>query len=310
MARVLLRVGVDDEVVEVVARALPDHEAGLLQVGHRGRRHHLDPVQLAALQRGDLGVVGAEELQPEAVDVRLGAVEPRVALEQHDLLGRVLDQGERAAGDDRGRVGERGQRLAVARRVLGPDVLGQDRHLLQLGQHVGHRLLVGEHHGGGVGRRRALHVRHVAGRVGGRAVLELEDGAVGPGRVGGGQRLAVGPLGVGLGVERPDPPAVALLPAAREVRHELQAAVVLHQVRVDDLERRVGVFLERDERVERVDAGRAAQPVHAAVRRPAVRAGATGGGDQGHGGEGYTESAAERHLRTSVRSDPLNSRLR
>ena len=258
-----------------------------LERGHRGGRHGLHPVQLMALQRGDHRVGGLEELQPEAVDVRLGAVEGRVALEQRDLLGRVLGQDERAAGHDRRVVLEPGQRLAVAGRVLGPDVLGQDRHLLHLGQHVGHRPLVGQHQGGGVRRGGALHVRDVARGVGGRPVLVLEDGLVGPGRVGRGQRLAVGPLGARVGVERPHLPARALGPAGREVRHELQLGVVLDQHRIDVLERDVGVALERDERVQRVDAGIAAQPVHATFLDAAGRVAATAGrGDQTDRGRG------------------------
>ena len=175
--------------------------------------------------------VVCEELQPEAVDVRLRPVEGGVALEQGDLLRRVLVQDERPAGDDRRVVAEPRQRLAVAGRVLGPDVLGEDRHLLDLREHVRDGPLVGQHHGGGVRRGGALHVGDVARGVGGRAVLVLEDRAVGPGDVGGRQRLAVGPLGVRLGVEGPGEPVGALLPAAREVRDELQLGVVLDQHR-------------------------------------------------------------------------------
>ena len=219
--------------------------------------------------------------------MRLGAVEGRVALEQHDLLGRVLGQDERAAGHDRRVVLEPGQRLAVAGGVLGPDVLGQDRRLLHLRQHVGHRPLVGQHQGGRVRRGGALHVRDVARRVGRRPVLVLEDGRVGPGRVGRGQRLAVGPLGARLGVEGPDLPARALGPAAREVRHELQLRVVLDQHGIDVLERHIGVALECDERIERVDAGIAAQPEHAAVLDRAAgspAAPSAGGRHERHGG--------------------------
>ena len=198
------------------------------EVGGTG---HLDPVELVALERGDHRIGGAEELQPEAVDMRLRAVEVRVPLEQRDLLRRVLVQDERPAGDDRRGVAEPRQRLAVAGGVLGPDVLGEDRHLLDLREHVRHGLLVGQHHGGGVRRGGALHVGDVTRGVGRRAVLVLEDRAVGPGDVGGRQRLAVGPLGVRLGVERPDGPVGAVLPAAREVRDELQLGVVLDQHR-------------------------------------------------------------------------------
>jgi hypothetical protein len=115
VAGLLLRVRVDDEVVEGDSGAGTDLEVGRLERGHRGRRdRHLHPVQLTALERGHLGVGGLEELQPEAVDVRLRAVEGGVLLEQRDLLGRVLRQDERAAGDDRRVVLERLQRLAVA----------------------------------------------------------------------------------------------------------------------------------------------------------------------------------------------------
>ena len=163
VAGLLLRVGVDDEVVEGIPGTGPDEEMGGLERGHRGRRdRHLHPVQLAALERGHLGVGGLEELQPEPVDVRLLAVEGGVLLEQRDLLGRVLRQDERAAGDDRRVVLEGLQRLAVAGGVLGPDVLGHDRHLLNLRQHVGHRLGVAEHEGGRVRRRRALQVRDIS----------------------------------------------------------------------------------------------------------------------------------------------------
>jgi hypothetical protein len=74
---------------------------GGLECGHRGGRDRLDTVELPALERCDLRVVGLEELQAQAVDMQLRPVEAGVPLEQGDLFRRVLLQDERAAGDDR-----------------------------------------------------------------------------------------------------------------------------------------------------------------------------------------------------------------
>src|SRR5215469_18112170 len=70
VARILLRVGIDNEVVELHAGAFTQDEMRRLDRGHRGGRHYLHPVKLATLQCGDFSIGGTEELKPEAVDVR------------------------------------------------------------------------------------------------------------------------------------------------------------------------------------------------------------------------------------------------
>src|SRR6185436_184095 len=80
-----------------------------------------------------------------------------------------------------------------------------------------------------------------------------------PGRVGRRQRLAVTPLGVGLCLERPGLAAIRGVPRLGEERRVMEVAVVLDEDRIDVLEGAVGVLVERDVRVEGVDAAGRAQ---------------------------------------------------
>src|ERR1022692_3069763 len=74
-----------------------------------------------------------------------------------------------------------------------------------------------------------------------RAIFGFQALVDRPGRVGCGQRPAVGPLRVRHRVERPGQPVLRLGPASREVGRDLQRGVVLDELRIDVLERHVGV---------------------------------------------------------------------
>src|SRR5262249_14298589 len=133
--RLLLRVRVDDEVGLVEARDIRYLEAGVLQRLHRGRGHGFDRVEVVRLQRGDHRVVVRELLQPELVDLRLGAPVRVVLLEDRDVVLLELDEGEWAGSDDWSAVRESLQSGAVLAQVLLPDVLREDEELLELSEY-------------------------------------------------------------------------------------------------------------------------------------------------------------------------------
>src|SRR5262249_33520736 len=89
-------------------------------------------------------------------------------------------------------------------------------------------------------------------------VLVLDVGVDRPGGVGSSEGLAVAPRGVRLRLERPGLAAVRGVPRLGEERGVVELAVVLDEDRIDVLEGAVGVLVERNVRVEGVDAvGRA-----------------------------------------------------
>ena len=117
----------------------------------------------------------------------------------------------------------------------------------------------------GVGAR---DVRDQARIVRRACSLVFDVGVDRPGGVGSGQRLAVGPLRVRHRPERPRLAAVRDLPGAREERCEVKVLVVLHQHGIDVFEGAVGVLVERDVRIERIDPRAGPDP----ERPPALRA--------------------------------------
>ena len=134
----LVRVRVDDECLHRDARRGRDHHpSGLERSDGRGGRVLADHVQVSPLERGDHGVGVGEELQAEAIDVRLLAPPVRIPLEERDLVLGVLLQHERSPRDDGGGILEGLELCPLPRRVFRPYVLGQDRERLELGQHVG-----------------------------------------------------------------------------------------------------------------------------------------------------------------------------
>ena len=256
----LLRVRVDDEVGLVEARNIRDVEACVAKRLHRGRGHDLDRVEVVRLQRGDHRVVVRELLQPELVDLRLRAPVGVVALEDRDVVLLELDEVERAGPDDWRVVRERLQVGALVARVLRPDVLREDEELLKLPEYPRRpgRLVVVDDERRRVRGGRVRDVVDEPRRVRGTAALVLDVGVDRPGRVGRSQRLAVAPLGVRLCLERPGLAAVRGVPRLGEERGVVEVAVVLDEDRIDVLEGAVRVLVERDVRVEGVDAaGRA-----------------------------------------------------
>ncbi len=248
-------------------------DAGVaLERRHRGRRDVDRGLDLTAAQVRDHRVVVGEVLQAEPVDLRLRAVELRVRREDRDGVLLVLREHERTAAHERlpvlGEVRELPQPLAVAGRVLLPDVLRKDRDPLELledvrgGQGVRHDQRVV------VRRLDRLHVREPADEAARGAVAVLEDRVEREVGVLRGERLAVGPLRVRRRVERPHQPVGGRLPLRGEVGQELVArGIELDQLRVDVLERGVGVLLEGHERVHRVDVRRRADDEVVVARR-------------------------------------------
>ena len=272
----LLRVRVDDEVVLGDARHLLDGEACPLHGLDRGRRDGLERVELVRLERRDHRVVVRVHLQPESLDVRLRPVEARVALEERDLVLLELGQRERTAGDDRRRVREALEVLALVRGMRRPDVLGQDRELLELRQHVPDRARVVDDQGVRVGRRRVLDVRDEAGGVRGGPALQGDVGVDRPGGVRGGQRLPVRPFRVRPRLERPGLAVLRGVPRGREVGREVELLVVLDEERVDVHEGRVGILVEGHERIERVDPRARPEPEDTALLHVLGRIGRRG----------------------------------
>ncbi len=275
----LVRVRVDDEVGLVEARHVRDGEARVAEGLHRGRGHGLDRVEVVRFQGGDHRVVVGVLLQPELVDLRLRPPVGVVALEDRDVVQLELDEIERAGADDGRGVLERLQVGAVVARVLRPDVLREDEELLELAEHPRRPglLVVVDDERRRVRGGRVLDVVDEARRVRGAAVLVLDVGVDRPGRVGCGQRLAVAPLRVRSRLERPRLAAVRRVPRRGEERGVVEVAVVLDEDGVDVLERAVGVLVERDVRVEGVDAVRGAEAERAAVAAVAPRSAAAGG---------------------------------
>ena len=150
--------------------------------------------------------------------------------------------------------------------VLLPDVLGQDRELLELAQHVAGRSLVVDDQRVRVGRLGVLDVRDQPRCVRRAAALVLDVRVDRPGRIVGGQRLAVRPLRAVDRLERPRLPIRRGRPRLREIRGELLIRlVVLDEERVDVHEGVVGVLVERDIRVQRVDSRARAHAERAAL---------------------------------------------
>ena len=265
----LLRVRVDDEVGLVESLDVLDDEARVAQRLHRRRRNALDRVEVVRLQRRHHRVVIRVLLQPELVDLRLRAPVGAVALEQSDVVHLESDEVEGSRADDWRVVRERLQAGALLAQVLRPDVLREDEELLELPEHVARArpLRVVDHEGRRVRGFCVVDVRDQAGDICRRAALVLEVGVDRPGRVRRGQRLAVAPLGVWLGLERPRLAILRGVPRPREERGVVEVAVVLDEDGVDVLERAVGVLVERDVWVQRVDAGGRPEAEGPATRR-------------------------------------------
>ena len=193
-------------------------------------RHGLDRVDLVRLERRDERVVVREHPQPERVDLRLRPVEGRVALEERDLVLRELRQLERA----RRRRSAPGSRRSSGRcpccLCAGSRCASAGSGLLELREHVPDRRFVLDTRVVGFGAWAPLMCAIRPGHVRGAGVLVLDVGVDRPGRVLGGHRLAVRPLRVRLGLERPGLAAVGRLPRGGEIGHELRVLpVVLDQ---------------------------------------------------------------------------------
>ena len=111
--------------------------ASLLMRGRRRRRQQVDAVDLAGLERLHGGVGVGEQLVAVAGDQRLRPVEGVDALEDRRALDVELLDGrtgrQRPRSPSAGSMRHRLELGAVARGVLGPEVLGQDRQLEQVG---------------------------------------------------------------------------------------------------------------------------------------------------------------------------------
>ena len=143
----------------------------------------------------------------------------RVLLEAVESTPPALPSTSRngPGADDRlavGRLGGVGRHLLLAD-VL-PDVLGDDRDRQQRQHRVG--LLQLQHHGGVVGSGDRLDVGQV-GPVERALAVPGEDPVVGVGDVGGGERLAVGPLHALADVEGPRQAVLGGLPGLGQRRH-------------------------------------------------------------------------------------------
>ena len=221
---------------------------GVLEGVERRRVEPVGEVDLALLERLELGVGVVEDPVDDLVDLGRAGPVGLVGRQAHELAGAPLGEHERAGADRVLLVVEGGDFLLVD--VL-PDVLGQHRH----GQpeHGRARLLGGHHQGGVVGGLDGLDVGHVVAVVG---LLEgaLHDPVEGVGGVLGRQRLAVGPLHALADLVGPGELVVRDLPGlgqpghGREVLLAVADQLVVHQR--PDL---VGLGQDPDERVERVD---------------------------------------------------------
>ena len=174
----LLRVRVEAEVADL--RALAGHDldvARLLELIGDRERHLVDVVDVVALERGEHGVGVREPRDADRVELRLRAVEARVAREDRRALLVELRDEEGAGADDR----EMRRRvvvleaLAVLARDRLPDVARQDEELLQLRQHVRDGLVVLDHERRRIGRRQLRGVREERRERRGGRLGVLED---------------------------------------------------------------------------------------------------------------------------------------
>src|SRR5690348_16652443 len=87
-----LGIRVDDEVVEKVSGRDADLELRLLEVFDGGERNIRDRVELSVLESGQHGIGVGENLDSEAIDLRLLAVPVRIPRQDGVLILGVFGQ--------------------------------------------------------------------------------------------------------------------------------------------------------------------------------------------------------------------------